>query len=387
MGAGRLKVLHITTVPMSLRFLRGQAPFMARRGIELAAVTSPGPGIDEFRRSEGARVIEVPMTREIAPLDDARSLPELIRVVRALRPDIVHVHTPKASLLGLMAARVAGISRRIYHLRGLRLAGATGWAARVLEAAERLTMAMATDVVAVSPSLRAEVERRGLLPAGKTRVLAKGSGQGVDSAHFDPARFDAGWRGQRRSAMGYEDETVVFTFVGRATRDKGIEELGRAWRRVRDQVPGARLRLVGPFEPGDAVSQDTADALAADPSVALVGPVGDPIEEYAIGDVVVLPTYREGFPNVPLEAAAMGLPTVATRVTGCVDAVVDGETGLLVPAKDESALAAAMSRYGLDPELRREHGRAGRDRVVRDFRPEPIWAELAALYEESLERA
>jgi glycosyltransferase involved in cell wall biosynthesis len=382
-GQPRLRVLHITTVPVSLRFLRGQGPFMAKRGIDLTAVSSPGASLQEFGRSEGVPVFAVPMTREIAPLDDARALPRLVRVIRAARPDIVHVHTPKASLLGSMAATIARVPRRIYHLRGLRLAGASGPKAKVLEAAERLTMAMATDVVAVSPSLRAEVESRGLLPLGKARVLANGSGQGVDAEHFDPSRFDEDWRERRRAQLGYAPETVVFSFVGRATRDKGVEELRRAWALVRERVPAARLRFVGPFEAGDAVSPDTAAALAADPTVHLVGPVDDPLEEYAVSDVVVLPTYREGFPNVPLEAAAMGLPAVATRVTGCVDAVVHGQTGLLVDAMKVEPLAEAMVSYALDRERRGRHGGAGRARVVRDYRREPIWEALAALYEES----
>jgi glycosyltransferase involved in cell wall biosynthesis len=169
--------------------------------------------------------------------------------------------------------------------------------------------------------------------------------------------------------------------VGRVVRDKGIHELCEAWRRVRREVPRARLLLVGKAEPQDPVSEHVLRELQNDPTVHLAGFVADVPGLYAASDVVVLPTYREGLPNVPLEAAAMGLPVVATRVVGCVDAVLHGLTGTLVPPRDAGALAEAMIGYARDPMLRARHGEAGRRRVLQEFVPERLWAELASVYE------
>lgn len=374
-----IRVLHVTTVPMSLRFLRGQGRFMATRGVQLLAASSPGPGLESWGRDEGIETYPVPIAREIDLSRDVVSLARLTRLVRRLEPDIVHVHTPKASLLGLMAASAAGVRRRVYHMRGLRFMGATGPRRRVLFAAEWLTTQMSTDIVAVGPSLAAVARAHGL-DACPIRVLARGSGQGVDSEHFSRAAVDAVTLDEFRRRYELEAATPVFTFVGRLTRDKGIVELAAAWRVVREQCPASRLLVVGPIEEGDAVPPETLRALRADPRVALCGSLDDPAPAYAASDVLVLPTYREGFPNVPLEAGAMELPTIATRVTGCVDAVVDGVTGLLVEPKDPLALAEAMLRYAGDPDMRRSHGEASRTRVVEWFRPEPIWAELADLY-------
>lgn len=372
-------MLHVATVPMSLGFLRGQGRYMRQHGIQLMAVTSPGPELERWGEAEGVPVFAVPMEREIAPVADARSLVGLVRVMRHVRPDIVHTHTPKASLLGLIAAKAAGIPHRLYHMRGLRFTGASGAKRTVLLTAERVTVSLASETIAVSPSLRQEAAANGLGDERSIRVLANGSGQGVDATRFDPRRFSTDARNALRAELGIDPGQLVFAFVGRATRDKGISELAEAWSRVREALPTSVLMLVGPFERGDAVPQETRERLLADPRVLRIGAVADTAPYYAVADVVCLPTYREGFPNVPLEAAAMETPTIASAVTGCVDAIEDGETGTLIPVKSSRALAAAMIRYA-DPSLRASHGTNGRRRVEALFRPELIWSELADTY-------
>jgi glycosyltransferase involved in cell wall biosynthesis len=179
---------------------------------------------------------------------------------------------------------------------------------------------------------------------------------------------------------------VVLGFVGRIVRDKGIEELAQAWCAVRDEHPEARLLVVGPFEPQDPVAPETEALLRSDPRIHLTGMDWNTPPLYAAMDALVLPTYREGFPNTPLEAAAMGLPVIATRIPGCVDAVADGLTGTLVPPADAHALADAMRKYLANPALRRAHGVAGQERIRLSFRQEVIWGELFALYVRLLQR-
>jgi len=174
----------------------------------------------------------------------------------------------------------------------------------------------------------------------------------------------------------------VIGFIGRIVRDKGIIELAGAWKELREEFPDLHLLLVGPHEPQDPIPAEIDRMLHSDPRVHLLGEVSDIPPLYAVMDVLALPTYREGFPNVLLEAAGMKVPVVATRVPGCADAVQDGVTGMLVPPCDAARLAVAVRTYLHDGELRRRHGAAARDWVLQEFRPERIWQ---AIYEEYLE--
>jgi lipopolysaccharide/colanic/teichoic acid biosynthesis glycosyltransferase/glycosyltransferase involved in cell wall biosynthesis len=372
-------VLVAITDPMSTRLLRGQLAYLREAGFAVALLSSPGEDARRMAADEGAALVEVPMAREISPLRDLAALLAIVRALRRMRPDVVNAGTAKAGLLVTLAAWLVRVPSRVYTLRGLRLETTRGPLRALLWTLERLTCALAHRVVCVSPSLRARAVEVGVVPAAKTVVIGGGSSNGVELARFG-AVHDARAAGLR-AELGV-DGAPVAGFVGRIVRDKGIEELAAAWAALRDEFPAARLLLVGPLEAGDPVSPASVDALRADPRVHLAGGVDDPAPYYRLMDVLVLPTYREGFPNVLLEAGASGLPVVATRVPGCVDAVAEGETGSLVPARDADALAAALRPYLADAELRRRHGAAARERVAARFGRERIWEGLAALYRE-----
>lgn len=375
------RIVHVMTVPESLGFLRGQVRFMRERGHELTVITSPGEGLREFAEREGVTAYAVEMPRKITPAQDLRSVAALTARLRALAPDIVHAHTPKGGLLGMMAATAAGVQRRIYHMRGLPMETARGARRALLATTERVSCGLARRVIAVSPSLRQTAIAHRLCPAHKIIVLAGGSGNGVDAhGRFDPAQVGSTARGEVRRELGVADEAVVVGFVGRLVRDKGVCELAEAWARLKGEFPAARLVVVGPYEPRDPVPDAVKRALESDPSVVLTGPRKDTARLYAAMDVVALPTYREGFPNVLLEAGAMGKPVVATRVTGCVDAVDDGRTGVLVPAQESSGLERALRAYLRDPALRAAHGAAACAHVCDRFASERIWSELDGVY-------
>lgn len=375
-----LRVTHVTTVPASLIFLRGQTAYMRERGVELSFVSSPGPELDEFGAAEGAPVRGVPMERRITPLKDLVALARLYRHFRETEPDIVHAHTPKGGLLGTIAATLARVPRRIYHMRGLPLMGATGAKRVLLTITERVSCTLATDVLCVSHSLREKAIELRLVRADRITVLGAGSGQGVDTDRFDPARFTPEDRAAIRARIGVPADALVYGFVGRIVRDKGIHELAEAWAQVRGQLPHAYLVVVGPFEEGDPIDPAVKRALEADERVRLLGPRKDTPPLYAAMDVVVLPSYREGFPNVPLEAASMERPVIVTRVAGCIDAVEHEATGLVVEPRSSASLARAMERYATSAELRLEHGRRGRARVQREFRRERLWSGLLDIY-------
>ncbi len=364
------RLLHITTVPLTLRFLRGQLRLLRGSSIEPHVLSSPGNSgeLRRFGETESVPAHAVAMTRTMSPWTDLRSLFHLWRRVRRTSPTIVHAHTPKAGLLGMLAATCSATPIRIYHLRGLPMLTAQGPTRFLLRLAEKTSCLFAHRVLCVSHSLRDLALAEGLCSPAKLKVLGAGSGQGVDALeHFDPKRFSRKERAATRARLEIPPDAPVIGFVGRLVGDKGVGVLARAWTRLRLDFPDAHLILIGPEEERDAAPAETLAALRADDRAHVLGLIEDPAPFYAAMDVVALPTEREGFPNVPLEAGAMGLPVVASRVTGCVDAIQDGATGRLVSPGDDGALYDALSSYLADTTLRAKHGAAAREHVVDHF--------------------
>jgi len=382
----RVKLVHITTAPPALwAFFRGQIGYMSARGLEVEAVSSPGAKLQRFADREAIPVHAVAMPRSVTPLRDVVAMAELWWLLRRLCPQILHAHTPKGGLLGMICGWLARVPVRIYRIAGLPLLTATGYKATLLRWSEKVACRLSHQVLCVSPSIREIAIEKGLCPAGKIKVLLNGSSNGVDAqGRFNPARTGRQRSLQLRREWGIPEEAPVIGFAGRLVRDKGITELVEAWQALRGKYPQLHLLVIGDWEPQDPVPEAARAALEADERVKLTGEIDNIEEAYTIMDILALPTYREGLPNVPLEAAAMQLPVVASAVPGCVDAVADGVTGTLVPVRDAAALTAALQRYLDDPELRRRHGQAGRERVLRDFCPEELWAALYGEYERLL---
>jgi glycosyltransferase involved in cell wall biosynthesis len=381
--ATTLILVHVTTIPETFNFFRGQINYLKAQGFEVHAVSSGGGSLIEIGEREAITTHAIDMTRKIDPLKDLIALAKLYRLFRGIRPDIVHANTPKAGLLGVLAARLARVPVVVYGMRGLRFETGEGLRRGILYSAEALTCRLAHRVICNSFSNRSRAISLGLCQEDKIRVLAQGSSNGVDAAgRFNPRNLPPTIRPQLRDDYQIPPDALVVGYVGRIVRDKGIAELEGAWQVLKDRFTDLFLLLVGPIESHDPVPPQVLDSFQKDPRVRLAGPVRETAPFYAAMDLLVLPSYREGLPNTPLEAAAMELPVVATRVDGCVDAVVDGVTGILIPPRDSGALADAISRLLQDPEERRQMGLAGRERVCRDFRPELIWQ---ALYENYLD--
>ena len=369
-----MRVAHVLTSPMSLLFLRGQLDFLTREGIDVHVCVAPGASPVPLPSTITRH--DIPMRREIAPVADVHALSTLIARFHRLRPDIVHCQTPKAGLLGVLAGAATRVPVRLYHVRGLRYHGETGARRRLLRIMEGQACRWATAVQSHGPSLTQAMLDDGLVRADKVFQVEHGS-NGVDTTHFSEACVSVAERQALRARHGIAPSAPVALFVGRLHRDKGIRELLAAWKTIRAAHVDARLVLAGPVELGD-VDQRTVEAAVAS-GVIVAGAVEDPRAWYAVSTVVLLPTYREGMPNVLLEAAAMSRPVVATRATGCIDIVVPGRTGMLVPIGDADALAAAWGAYVADSQLAEQHGRQARRHVSDVYNPERIWrAQLAA---------
>jgi O-antigen/teichoic acid export membrane protein/glycosyltransferase involved in cell wall biosynthesis len=373
-------VLYVLTSSLSLGFLRGQLGFLHRLGFDVKVVSSPGERLYADAQEEGAQAIAIGIEREIAPFRDLVSLWQLWRVMRRLRPVITDVGTPKAGFLGGIAAWLTSVPCRIYTLHGLRCETTSGLKRQILLFTERVACLCAHRVLCVSESLRQKAVAMGIVNAGKARVLGSGSNNGIDAARFTPTAELLHAAAELRKRLGIPSDAPVVGFAGRLTQDKGIPELLGAYLQLRASFPKLRLLLLGDFEEGDPVPAEMRRRISEDPQIISPGFVQEIAPFYHLMDVIALPSHREGLACVLLEANAAGKPVVATRATGTVDAVVDGVTGILVPLGNAKALALALKRLLQDRELAETMGRAGRARVLREFRQDLVWAALTREY-------
>lgn len=358
----RPRALLAVTADTSLQLMAGLPDMLASRGWDVDVVSSPGPRLAATGAAPHVRAVPLPMRREPSPVHDALGLVAWVRVLRRVRPDVVDVGTPKAGLLGTLAAALCRVPVRIYTLRGLRYESAAGWKRRLLVMLERVACRAATDVVAVSASLRDRAVADGLVDPAKVTVLGAGSSNGVDLARFAaPSDRDA-----LAGGLGLRTDLPVVGFVGRIHADKGVDLLLDAAAELRGRGTDFTLLIVGGADDESGRALESSPA-AQHPGTILTGEVGDVAGFLGLVDVLCLPTKREGFPNVVLEAAAAGVPTVATLATGVPDAVVDGFTGTIVERRDPVALADALERYLANADARAAAGRAARVRATDQF--------------------
>lgn len=377
--------LIVTAEVTATTFYRGYLAYLRRSGWDVSLISSSEGNLEKFGRSEGIMVHEVPMRRDPSPVNDVISLIRLARTIWSIKPDAVVTATPKAGLLGTLAARLTRVPVRVYQLWGIRFETEKGPKRSVLKLLESLSVRFSTQVVANSESLARRAAELGLLGRKPIVVLGPGSSHGVDLERFSSDAEIPPLDAETTQFISADPKAIVVGFVGRVHPDKGIETLLEALAICAQEGMEVRLLVVGAFESHAVVSQVRGSAIRS----RLVGPVSDTRPYLQAMDIHCLPTRREGFPNVVLEAGAMGLVTIASDATGAVDSVVDGETGLIFRTDDAKGLARAIRRLTEDRELRMRLGEQARSDVAARFGKETIWglqeAHLARLTGEVIE--
>ncbi len=367
------RLLIAITDPSSTAILRGQLKYIRDSGFSVWFLCNPGDLVDKFAEAEGIASVTVPMHRQVNPFFDLVSVVRTVRVLRQIRPDIVNASTPKAGLIVLLAAWICRIKVRIFTLRGIRSVTLRGLPRFVVGLAEKFTCSLATQVLCISDGIKQTGLSLGYFGNVKAVVLGSGSSNGVDLTRFTPSFEKETQAKELRERIGIPDNSPVVGYVGRLVRDKGLVELIEVWQILKREYTPIHLLLIGEWETSNRIPEATKRVMLEDETVHIVPFMPDPSFAYLAMDLLVLPTYREGFGNVLLEANAMGIPVVASRVDGCVNAVEDGVSGKLVGCKSTNQLARAIRSYLDSPSLRREHGQSGRKRVEKLFRREVVW--------------
>jgi len=380
----KIDLLYVCTVPATIKlFMKGQIPFMKRKGFSIGAAASPGKDLLEISDTYQIQVYPVPFKRAPSLFSDVVSLIGLFRLFLRVKPTIVHSSTSKAGPFAMVAAFFSRVPVRVYTLRGILVDRRDGLMKWALKAVECLACHCAHQVIAVSTSVAEFVVAEHLCPAHKVKVLGNGSSNGVDAVGlFNPEKVTADEKNKLKERLGIPRSDKVVGFIGRLVAGKGIADLASAWRMVSSERPDVRLVVIGAPEDQAPVAQEILNELRNDKKVIMIDSVDQrhlPVY-YAIVNAVAFPTLSEGFPNVPLEAAAMEVPVVASRVTGCVDAIQHNVTGMLFPAGDRKALAEKILTYLNDADLSARHGRAARRHVLSKFRPEFVWESLYREY-------
>jgi len=380
------KILLLTTsAPALWVFFRDQAKFLREEGFDVSAVCSPGPELARFEEYSGCKVFPLEMERSISPFRDAAATLRLIRIVRDLRPDIVHTHTPKAGILGMLAGAFAGCRVRLHTYHGLRSETLRGPKRMLVETIERWTGNLSTRCFAVSSSLRDLLLVRRICGERKLHVLGYGGCAGIDLRVFDPVRRRDAGRAYRR-CLGIPESAIVVAYVGRIAREKGLGVLVEAWKAVEARMPHARLIACGPLDGTDPLPAETMNVLESTASIVFRPFLHTDVTEIlAAADIVVLPSFREGLGVAALEASAMQLPVIASNVTGLKDAVVHGVTGLLVAPNNYTELANAIQILTTSSELRSRMGKAGRKFIAQRFSHDRVFNLLQAEYRRVLE--
>jgi glycosyltransferase involved in cell wall biosynthesis len=381
-----LKIMRITTVPVSLLILfKNQLQFISK-SYQVVAVSSGGEQLDRVASEANVKTIRVDMTRKVTPVKDFVSFINLVKVIVIEKPFIVHTHTPKAGLLGMMAAKVTGVPVRLHTVAGLPLLEKKGLFRHLLNFTEKVTYLCATRVYPNSVRMMEIINENNFCNQKKLHVIGNGSTNGIDTKYFDPEGFNEDFKLRFRESLKIERDSFVFCFIGRIVTDKGITELVEAFLTLHKINSNAKLLLVGPFEKHlDPLKHSVEKQIFNHPSIIWVDYQDDVRPFLSITNVFVFPSYREGFPNVLMQAGAMGIPCIASDINGCNEIIKQGKNGLIVPVKNTVALLNAMKMLMDDNGLLTQLAKHSRTIITSNYECSYVMNELLKEYNTQIE--
>ena len=368
----RKKLIRVTTADISLNsLLKGQLKFL-NQYFEVVGVAKDTGVLKEVSEREGIRVVDAPLERPISLVKDIKGLWFLYRLFRKEKPWCVHANTPKGSLLAMIAAWIARVPHRVYTVTGLRYQGAHGMLRTILKTMERLSCLFATNVIPEGQGVLHALQEDNITKK-PLRVIWNGNINGIDTEYFKPTE----------SFTERKNDTFTFVFIGRIVRDKGIHELTECIRKL-----NCNLILVGSFEDGDPVDEDDKKFLLTSEKVKFVGWQTDVRPYLEQADALVFPSYREGFPNVPMQAGAMGLPCIVTNINGCNEIIKDGLNGKIIaaPLKEgtkmmEQSLLNTMQWFINHREEAKRMGNNARPMIQERYEQRYVWTALKDYYD------
>jgi len=371
------KLIRITTVPISLeKLLEGQLHFM-NDYFEVTAISSDKERLEKYGKNEGINTFYLPLTRKITPLKDIVAVWKLYRFLKKEKPQIVHTHTPKAGIVGMLASYLTNVPNRLHTVAGLPLVETTGIKRKTLNIVEKLTYRFATKVYPNSLGLQEFIISEKFTNPSKLKIIGNGSSNGIDTSFFSKAHFSEKQIIQKKNELQIPEKDFVFVFVGRIVSDKGINELVEAFVKLQNDTPLTShftLLLIGPFENDlDPLSKKTTSEIKSNPKIITTGFQEDVRIYYALGNVLVFPSYREGFPNVVLQAGAMGLPSIVSDINGCNEIIEEGKNGMIVPVKNSEVLQQKMKELIQNPELVKKMSAISRGMITEKYKREYIW--------------
>lgn len=375
-----MRILRCITSSGSYGLLAGQLCFLKQHGYEVIGVSgAPIERSEKASEREGIRTIVVPdLVRPISIGNDLKALLELIRVIRKERPDIVHANTPKGSLLGMMAAWWCRVPHRIYLVTGLRFETATGTFRWLLKTMERITCACATKVIPEGEGVKKTLIREKITKKPLQKIH-NGNINGIDLQYFSRTPEIQATAQELRVQIGGD---FIFVFIGRIVRDKGMIELVDAFERLNQEHPSCRLLLVGSAEPElDPLPEPTSKKIESNPNIYQAGWQTDVRPWLVASDAFAFGSYREGFPNVVLQAGAMGLPSVVTDINGCNEIIIEGKNGYIVPKQDSEALYQGMKKLYEDRTKTKEMSEVAREMIATRYKQEDVWQATREMYQ------